>query len=480
MGKTLCDSIEENCGLASAINVPNASEIVRDMSLIQQDRGDAGAGVVSSNHQNLHIYKNVGRVDEVFPENYNFKKRLPGKVAIGHNRYPTKGSSRRLCDTQPILFRETKYGQFAISHNGQLVDKNNIKKQLIDTGAIFQSTSDSETLAHLIVQSKEKTLEGAIASEINKIPAAYSLLIMTKSKVIALRDQYGVKPLSIAQLGGGYLIASETSAFRIFDKSEFIKEVKPVEMVIFDKKSVRSGEGFKSIQFAEPKEHWCVFEGIYFSSPRSKYNNFMHEDFRQRCGMKVYHENKEFFENLNDLGYDKCIIPILDSGKQGAVGFQKASKFDYKEYFMRRHNAPKSKGRSYTASKHQDREYIAHMKLDLRAEKIKDKVIITLDDSEVRGVTSKENNKRMRDAGAKMIINVLLSPKITSPCYLGMDHQKHKELIAYKCETEDKIAKESGADKTIYLSLEGLNKVVDETYKCGICSGCFGGKYPPI
>ncbi|MFA6088343.1 MAG: amidophosphoribosyltransferase [Candidatus Woesearchaeota archaeon] len=478
MGDEAREFLREECGLAAAIDIPMASEIVRDMLQVMQHRGEAGAGIVSSYHQNIHSYKNLGKVSIVFPKDFDFKNKVPGKVAIGHNRYPTRGSAEELCNIQPLLFKDTKYGQLAIAHNGQLVDVNNYRSKLRKNGALFQSTSDSETLAHLIGQSKKKTLEDAIASEITKIPLAYSLLIMTKDKLFALRDQHGVRPLSIAKIFDRYLLASETNAFRIFDDYEFVRDVNPGEMVIFDKKSVRSEKGFKSIHFATGKEHWCIFEGIYFSEPRSEYNGYMHEDFRQQCGMKIYNENNDFFNKLKkEYENNIFIIPILDSGKQGAIGFQKVSNIPYKEYFLRRHNAQKSEGRSYTASTQEEREIIAHMKLDLRKEKVEDKVVITVDDSNVRGTTARKNNLRLKKAGAKMIINVFLSPMIKHPCYMGMDHQTQQELIAYKHNEED-IARETSADKTIYLSLQGLNDVVTNTYKCDICSGCFGGNYP--
>ncbi len=482
MSGSLRDILNESCGLAAAINIPNASERVWEMLFVQQHRGESGAGIVSSDSHNLHLHKGFGRVDVVFPEkpvSFNFKDILPGNMASGHNRYATKGSVEEICNIQPLVYKETKYDQWAISHNGQLVDRSNLRGGLIERGAIFQSTCDSETLAHLITQSKEDTIEEAIKSEMIKIPSAYSLIIMTKSKVVALRDAYGVRPLSIAKLDGGYLVASETTAFRIFNDAEFIRHIKPGEMVVFDKGTIQSGGKFESIQITNPKEHWCIFEGIYFSDPRSEYNGFMHEDFRALCGETVYQENKAYFDSLKpQFGDNVRVVPILDSGKQGARGFTKASGIVYREYFMRRHNAPKAGGRSYTAENQEARGLIAYMKLDLRGESVKGKVIITVDDSIVRATTARRNNKKLRDAGVEKIINVILSPPITDTCYLGMDHQMRDKLFAFSFQTEEERSKESGADKIIYLSSDGLNRIVSETYNVGICSGCFGGNYP--
>lgn len=479
MSQSLRDILNENCGLAAAINVPTAAEIVRHMLMVQQHRGPTGAGIVSSNNHDINIYNGFGRVDRVFLEDFDFQNKLSGDIASGHNRYATKGSIEKRANLQPLLFRETKYGPLTFAHNGQLLDINNLRGELIQNGSSFQSTTDSETLAHLITQSNANTIEEAIENEITKIPTAYSLIIMTESKVIALRDKYGVRPLSIAKLGEGYLVASETTAFRIFPDAEFIRDIKPGEMVVFDRTEIQSGGEPTSIQFAEPEENLCVFELIYFSEPRSKYNGFMHEDFRELCGMAVYDENKEFFDSLkSQFGKDIYTVPILDSGKHGAWGFEKASGILYREYFMRRHNAPNANGRSYMAANPKSRDEIAFMKLDLRKEVIYGKAIITVDDSIVRGTTSRRYNQRLRDAGAKLIVNVIVSPTLTDICYLGMDHQSRDQLLAFNHQTPEEISKETGADKTVYLSLNRLNKIVDNTYKCGTCSGCFGGNYP--
>lgn len=473
------DKFKEECGLSAAINIPLASEVVKNMLCIQQHRGEEGVGILSSNHHHLHLRKDLGRVDEVFSDDYDFFSNIPGKVAIGHNRYSTRGSISQNFNLQPFLLKNTKYGSMGIAHNGQLHDISNVKRDMIRKGAAFQSNSDSETLAHLILQSDEKNLEQAIADEIVKIPTAYSLLIMTKTKVIALRDKYGVRPLSIAKLGDGYVLSSETSAFNIFEDADFVRDIKPGEMVVFDKKNVKNGEGFYSIQYAKPNEHWCIFEGIYFSDPRSEYNGFMHEDFRQLCGKEVYLENKDFFESLKSkYKRNLAVVPILDSGKQGAIGFKKMFGHEYyKEYFQRTHNAPKSKGRSYTASSDKERISKAHMKLDLRKDKVCGKAVITVDDSLVRGNTAKKNNERLRNAGVEYIVNVIVSPKIKDVCFTGMDHQTKNELLAYRAADNSEIAKNVLADNVVYLSLEGLEKLAFENYGVGICDGCFGGQY---
>ena len=274
MSQDLREILNEECGLVGVINIPDASMIASDMLLVQQPRGEAGAGMVSSNGD-LNIYKMLGKVANVFPENFEYSTELPGTMALGHNRYATKGSVEDECNLQPYLSLFNKQ-QFALSHNGQLIDINNLRNGMIKNGVTFQSDSDSETLVQLIAQSNANTIEEAIKEEITKIPAAYSIIIMTESKIIALRDAYGVRPLSIAKLDEGYLIASESNAFRIFDNAEFIRDINPGEMVVFDKDVIQSRGGFKSIEIEKAKERWCIFEAIYFSNPRSTYRRFMH------------------------------------------------------------------------------------------------------------------------------------------------------------------------------------------------------------
>ena len=196
------------------------------------------------------------------------------------------------------------------------------------------------------------------------------------------------------------------------------------------------------------------------------------------CGMAVYDGNMGFFDSLKEkFGNNIYTVPILDSGKHGAWGFEKASRIPNREYFMRRHDARKASGRSYTAADQASRDQIASMKLDLRTEMIPGKAIVTVDDSSVRGTTARRYNKRLRDAGAEFIVNVIVSPPLIDTCYLGMNHQLREELLAFN-KTEEQISRETGADKTIYLSLNGLNTIVNNTYKCGTCTGCFGGNYP--
>lgn len=469
------------CSLTGAVNINKAARIVRNSAQVQNHRGQKGVGIVTGSGGRFRFMKNEGMVEENFPRDFDFK-RLPGQIAIAHTRYATRGEEDNLTNIQPLIFSQTKFGPIALAHNGQLVDNDNLKKKLLKKGSLFQSSSDSESLLHIIMQEgwKYNTLEEAIATQIRKIPTAYSLLLMTPRKLIALRDKHGVRPLSIAKYRDGYIVASETIAFRIYEKAEFVRHVKPGEMVVFDMKDIKKGQEPKSIQFADPDEFFCSFEGIYFEDPRSQLMNAYIEDFRQKLGIEIFKENEDFFRWINDTyGDQAAIIPIMDSGIHGSEGLNKASGIKIKRYLQRMHNAPSSKGRSYILSNQREREIVARMKLDLRKEKIKLKAGLLGDDSIVRGTTTRITNQRLRDAGADYIANVIFSPKINNICYLGMDHQNIDDLIgAYQ--TEEEIAKELKADKVLYLSTEGLEKVFKEHFGMNPCTGCFGGKYPVL
>jgi amidophosphoribosyltransferase len=465
------DTIGHACGLAGAYNVPNAAQMVWMLLYVQQHRGEAGVGFVTSEGQTFQAVRELGRVDRNFPLGTDFSK-WPGDKAIGHVRYATHGSAHVKHNVQPIIVRVSNHGEMALAHNGTLINAEEERQKMLKKGHCFQSTTDSELLLQRMAGSKASTLEDAVLEGISAFPASYSLLIFTPDKLVALRDKYGVRPLSIATMGKGYLAASETSAFHILkkQKANFLREVEPGEMVVFDKK------GMHSTHYAKPQEHTCVFEFAYFSDPHSCYKGFEHTDFRWRCGVRVYEENKAFFDGFKGKP-DVRVIPILDSGKQGAWGFTEASGLSYREYFLRRHNAPRA-GRSYTAPTQLERQLVANAKLDLREDKVKGRTVITVDDSNVRGTTARNNNDRLREAGAAKIINVYLMPPIVDVCCLGMDHQKTSELVATG-RTNEQIAKNVHADHVFYLSPAGLNKIVNETYKSGICSGCFGGRYPP-
>lgn len=268
------DKPKENCALAAAIGIPNAAKYVFDCLVLQEHRGEKGTGIASSDKE-LYVHKDLGLAKNVF-SNFNFSQYLPGDIAIGHNRYATAGEPNARQNLQPFYFKESKFGSFLIAHNGNLVNINPIKEKLIREGAVFQSTVDTELFGHLLAHSSEKRIEDAIISAADEIQTAYSFLIMTPDKVIAMKDRFGVRPLGMTKLDDGFLVCSESYASEQYENSKFIRDINPGEIIIFEK----GKKEFESIQYAEPNPHFCIFEGIYFSNPRSMHNLYIHEDFR--------------------------------------------------------------------------------------------------------------------------------------------------------------------------------------------------------
>lgn len=459
----------EKCGLAAAVNLDPASQYVYDCLLLQVKRGEAGAGIVCSDQGHLEQRRRLGPVTENFLGEdlraTEFQLKLPGTLAIGHTRYATQGGSDEVANVHPLLFGNTKYGPFAVAHNGQLTIPGSIREELLRTGSIFRSTTDTELFAHLITKSDAATLEDAIAQAAQQIPAAYSFLFITPDKVIAMRDKFGVRPLSVGTLGSGYLICSETWAMDQFPEVSYENGIGPGEMLIFR----RGTREIEKREYASPQERWCVFEGIYFSHPRSRHHGEYHEDFRMELGKQLVEENPSLTAD--------CIIPVLDSGKYAAKGLAHALSVEYCEAFTRNHNPPRAQSRSFTAPTDEDRVAAAYKKLHLRPDLVKGKNVIVVDDSIVRSTTMRIITERLREAGARYITACISAPPITDVCLYGMDFQVPEQLIA-RGRTIEGIKEVIGADHLIYLSKQGLRDVVGRTYNAGICMGCFGEGYP--
>ncbi len=461
---SLRDLLPEACGLAAAINLPDASRYVYDCLMLQEHRGEHGAGIISYDGKEFAIRRRVGSVRENF-HGVDISGLLPGDIAVGHGRYATRGSVESATNVQPLFFHASRFGPFAIAHNGQLADPRGVRHRLVQQGILFQSTTDSELFGHLITQSFATNIEDAIVDACRQIEVAYALLILCEDKIIALRDRFGVRPLSLGAMQGGFLVCSENYAMDQYPDCKHLGDLAPGEMVILK----RGSDTIRRIQYAKPDEHFCIFEGIYFSDPRTRYNGFWHEDFRYELGRLLAEENP-------DLEGD-CIIPVLDSGKHAAVGLSEASGIPYREYFKRLHNPPRAKRRSFTSSTYEERVRTAYQKLHLRKEKIEGKRVIVVDDSIVRSTTIRIINQRLRDAGAASIINCVSAPAIVDICPYGMDFQDRQQLIAHH-RTPQEICDLVGADRLLYVSLAGLERLIKNTYQCGICSGCFGGRYP--
>ncbi|MGM5487454.1 MAG: amidophosphoribosyltransferase [Nanobdellota archaeon] len=458
----LVSPFEEECGIAGVFNVSHASQYCFEALSLLEHRGEKSVGIVSEDEDRMYYRRRMGKVHEQFV-NFDFDQ-LPGRIASGQNRYATSGPSGLLdidggsSDTQPLIVHRSKFGPFTLSHNGTIINKS-LEKKLIDEGATFQSGTDSELLIKLIGKKNAGTLEEALVQTAEEIPAAYSLVLQAPGKLIALRDRFGIRPLSMGRIGEGYIVASESYALEQFPECTDIHDIKAGELCVFS-------DGLHRRQYIEPDNHFCIFEGIYFSNPRSVHNDCYHEDFRKDLGNQLFQEH----HLEGDL-----IVPILDSGKFAAIGLSNASGIPYEEAFLRIQNPPRSNNRSFTASWDQ-RERAVRKKLNLREDKVYDKDVLVVDDTIVRSNTMNIINKRLREAGVRSITTLITAPPVEDTCPYGMDIQTKEELIASDNSIEG-IRQKIGSDHLFYLSLEGLNKVSARHYRIGTCTGCFGGKY---
>lgn len=450
----LQDKFHEECGVFGVYGHPEAANLTYLGLYALQHRGQEGAGICSSDGKQLYLEKAMGLVADIFSEKR--LKRLQGHIAIGHNRYSTAGSSV-LKNVQPIL-ANFSLGSLALAHNGNLVNSSELRSTLEDEGAIFQSTSDSEVVVHLIAHSKGSTFSERIIQALRQISGAFSLLILREKELVAVRDPYGVRPLCIGQVDGAYVVASETCAFDLIGAS-YIRDVEPGEIVIIDDNGLRS---FKAL--TAPRKAFCIFEFIYFSRPDSYIFGYKNvNQIRKEFGRQLARESKVDAD---------LVIPVPDSGVPAALGFSEESGIPFDFGLIRNHYI----GRTFIEPKQSIRHFGVKIKLNPVKQLIKDKRLIVIDDSIVRGTTSKKIVKMLRElGGAKEVHMRISSPKTIMPCFYGIDTPTRQELIGSSHDTEE-IRKYVTAESLAYLSHEGMKAIVpnSENY----CSACFDNIYP--
>ena len=424
------------CAIVGVINSENAAKKAYYGLFSMQHRGQESSGISASFNHHIKTIKSQGLVTEIFGE-AEFEL-LKGNIAIGHNRYSTAGSDS-LKDAQPVAANYA-LGEISIVHNGNLVNKNEVRTKLIEEGAIFQSGMDTENILHLIAKSKENKLQDRIIEAVKKCVGSYCLLILGRSKMFAVRDRFGVRPLSIGRLkDGGYIVASETCAFDLVG-AEFVRDVCPGEMVIFEE----GKSEFKSVQlFGNTDPRICAFEYIYFARPDSMVD-----------GKNVYNIRKK----LGEILAKKCagikadlVIPVPDSGVPAALGFANESKIPFEMAIVRNHYV----GRTFIEPTQEMRNLKVKLKLNPMSEVLKDKKIVVVDDSIVRGTTSKKIVELLRNAGASEIHMCIASPEIKHPCRYGIDTPSYAELISANMSIEE-IRKFIGADSLTFLSIDEL------------------------
>jgi len=441
------------CSVVGIYKNQNAAKKVFYSLFAMQHRGQEAAGISSNENGKIHTIKDRGLVTEIFTEeHFNV---LKGDMAIGHTRYSTAGDDSIL-DAQPV-FAQYGLGEISIVHNGNLTNKNEVRHELIKRGAIFQTNMDTENIIHLIAKNQASTLQERIIDAVNAIEGAYSLIILSRTKMFAIRDRFGFRPLSIGKIKtGGYIIASETCAFELVG-AEYIRDVNPGEMVIFENNEM------KSIQLFEPTPKKCIFEYIYFARPDSDV-----------FGKNVYETRVEMGKALaKELPIDAdMVVPVPDSGVASALGYAKESGIPFELGIMRNHYV----GRTFIEPTQEIRDLKVKMKLTPIKHKIAGKKLVVIDDSIVRGTTSKRIVRMLRDAGAAEVHMRIASPASIGACYYGVDTPDSEELIASRMSVEE-ICKYIEADSLAYLSIEGMLSSINDT-KSEYCFACFDGKYP--
>ena len=441
------------CGIFGIYGHKDAARLTYLGLYALQHRGEESAGIIASNGKKAKCFKGMGLVSDVFDE--KLIKSLRGNLAIGHVRYSTTGSSISR-NIQPFSV-DHKKGYMAIAHNGNLVNTRELRREMEEKGSIFQTSMDSEIIIHLIAKSKKKDIKQSVTEALSQLEGAYSVVMTIKNTLVGARDPHGFRPLCIGKLDGAYILASETSALDLI-QAKYVREVQPGEIVLID------GKGFRSIKPLPKKQHsFCIFEYIYFARPDS--NIF---------GRNVYLTRKRLGRQLAKEYPVKAdfIMPIPDSGNYAAIGFAEESEIPYEIGMIRNHYI----GRTFIQPTQFIRDFRVKVKLNPIKDVLKDKRIAIVEDSIVRGTTSKARVKTLREAGAKEIHMRVSCPPLISPCFYGIDFPTKKELIAAN-RTVESIRDFIGLDSLKYLSLEGMLKSM-LLPKGEFCTACFTGKYP--
>ena len=454
------DKFHDECGLMAVWNHPEAANLTYLGLYAQQHRGQEGVGVVSVDRNgddlpHFYVHKGLGLVAEVFGS-FDFSK-LPGGVAIGHVRYTTAGGNR-LANVQPFV-ADIALGHTAVAHNGNLTNADDLRRELIEQGSIFASTSDTETILHLLAHGdKEQPLVESVIAALQRIKGAFSLLMLFEDRLLVCRDMHGLRPLAIGELNGAKIFASETCAFDLIGAT-YLRDVEPGELI----EVLRDGSMKSYFPFGFSRPAPCIFEFVYFARPDSRV-----------FGKNVYQLRKNMGR---ELAIEKPVVADLvtavpDSGVAAAIGYAEAAKLPYEMGLVRNHYV----GRTFIEPKQSIRDFGVKIKLNPNRDVLAGKSIVVVDDSIVRGTTSKKLVAMLRQAGAREIHLRISSPPTTNPCYYGIDTPDKHELIASKHSIEE-IAEYIGVDSLAYLSTEGLYRAVEST-PGKYCDACFSGNYP--
>lgn len=471
------DRFHDECGLIGIWNHPEAANLAYLGLYAQQHRGQEGAGVITLDARvepKLNVQRGLGLVADVF-EGFDFG-RLPGWNALGHVRYSTAGSGT-LSNVQP-LHAEISLGRVAVAHNGNLINAESLRQELIRNGAIFSSTSDTEIILHLLARAPRKVMTSsslvveALIAALEKVRGAYCLLVLFEDRLFAVRDPNGFRPLSLALLDGAVVAASETCAFDLIG-ARFLRDVLPGEIV----EIVREGEMKSYFPFGVSRYSPCIFEYVYFARPDSNVYGRNVYAVRKRMGYELAREHPVQAD---------CIVAVPDSGTTAAMGYAEHSGISFEQGLIRNHYV----GRTFIEPKQSIRDFGVKVKLNPNMQLLKGKSIVVVDDSIVRGTTSKKLVKMLRESGVREIHFRVSAPPTSGPCFYGIDTPRQEDLIAARLSLAE-IVEYLGVDSLGYLSIEGLYRAVQavpvqvqdgpdgrEMAPGRFCDACFSGNYP--
>ena len=455
------DHLREECAIFGIYGTSEANINTALGLHALQHRGQEAAGIVTFDGQHFHAHRGIGHVGENFDAGSAEMQALHGHVAIGHNRYSTSGKTNAFMEIQPFS-SELAFGGFALAHNGNLTNAARLRASLVETGSLFQSSSDTEMIVHLVARSHQDTVVDRLIEAIKQIEGAFSLVCIAKDMLIGLRDPQGIRPLVLGKHGDAFVLASETCALDIVG-ARFVRDVDPGEIVIISKNGINSRKPF------QPQSHrFCIFEYIYFARPDSILE-----------GRGVYHARKFVGAELaKEAPADaNLVVPVPDSGVPAALGFAEASKIPFDLGIIRNHYI----GRTFIQPTQKGRTDSVKMKHNANPATVAGKRVVLADDSIVRGTTSRKIVSMIRAAGASEVHMRIASPPTINPCFYGVDTPDKDQLIAAQ-KTISEITKEIGADSLSFISIDGLYRAMGETARnCDnpqFCDACLTGDYP--
>jgi amidophosphoribosyltransferase len=454
------DKLHEECGVFGIYGHPDAAALTVLGLHALQHRGQEAAGVVSYDGKQFHSHRALGLVGDTLSSEAVVAS-LPGDSAVGHNRYSTAGGTI-LRNVQP-LFAELSGGGFAVAHNGNLTNAMTLRRMLVGKGAIFQSTSDTEVIIHLVALSQQPRLADRVVDALRQIEGAYSLVILTQKKMIGIRDPLGIRPLVLGEMEGGIpVLASESVAFDIIG-AKYVREIEPGEMIVFTESGIQSLHPFP-VRRPRP----CIFENIYFSRPDSLTHSGSVYEIRKRIGAELSRE-KPVDADL--------VIPVPDSGTPAAIGYSQESGIPFELGIIRNHYV----GRTFIEPTDSIRHLGVRLKHNANRAQLQGKRVVLVDDSIVRGTTSIKIVEMVRAAGAKEVHMRIASPPTTHSCFYGVDTPERHKLLAARMGVDD-MARLIGVDSLAFLSMDGLYRAVGEAARDDkhpqYCDACFSGEYP--